>query len=123
MADRSPRELAVAIGKYQDLVDYCLIDPSGGRGIEFDLEKSLKIYSELKRTSPDLTIGFAGGFTAENTASRLQNIVGGIGESNFSIDAEGGLRDKITEKQGDDAVNIGKVEAYLKAASRIFKRN
>ncbi|HLD41514.1 MAG TPA: hypothetical protein VJB06_00625 [archaeon] len=120
--NRSPRELAEAIGDYGNLLDHCLIDPSGGRGIEFDLERSLEIYLELRQAVPDLTIGFAGGFTCENTASRLQDIAKRVG-ANFSIDAEGGLRDKITEKEGDDSLNIVKVEAYLKAASRIFERS
>ncbi len=114
MAGKSPREVAEAIVGYGDLLDYCLIDPSGGRGIEFDLEKSLAIYLELRRAIPDLTIGFAGGFTGESVATRLGIIAERVGD-NFCIDAEGGLRDK-------NSLSVDKVEAYLEGASEFFRK-
>lgn len=121
MEGKSSKQIAQGIEKYKDSIDYVLIDPSGGRGIPFDLESSVKIYSEIKNCCPDLTIGFAGGFTGENVASRLKDIIQRIGTDEFCIDAEGGLRDKITSKYGDDILNIHKVESYLKAAHSIIK--
>ncbi|MBU1623370.1 MAG: hypothetical protein KJ597_07400, partial [Nanoarchaeota archaeon] len=64
-------QIAQGIKAYGDSLSYVLIDPSGGRGIPFDLESSVAIYLELREKCPDLTIGFAGGFTGENVAPRL----------------------------------------------------
>lgn len=121
MADNSPREIMEKVRQYGDSLDYCLIDPSGGRGMEFDIERPFAIYLEIKREIPDLTIGFAGGFTGENTADRLRRIIKRISRQDFFIDAEGGLRDKVTEKQGNDLLNLDNVGAYLRAAASVLK--
>jgi hypothetical protein len=121
MADKTPSELTRKIGEYGETVSYVLIDPSGGRGRPFDLENSLAIYSELRDQLPDLTIGFAGGFTGENVAERLRMLIQRTSEDTFCIDAEGGLRDKVTDAYGDDLLNIEKVRAYLQEASSEMK--
>ena len=55
----------------------------------FDLGSSVDIYSELREKCPHLTIGFAGGFTGENVAPRLREILLRTKEDDFCIDAEG----------------------------------
>lgn len=121
MDGRTPSQIAEGVRAYRDSLSYVLIDPSGGRGVPFDLESSVAIYSELREQCPDLTIGFAGGFTGENVALRLREIIQQIGEKDFCIDAEGGLRDKVTAAYGDDLLNIEKVRGYLQSASSILK--
>ncbi len=121
MADKSPKDIVDRLQSYGSSLNYVLIDPSGGRGLEFDLESSLAVYSELREQLPRLTVGFAGGFTGENVAIRLKNIIERTGDERFCIDAEGGLRDKITSEYGDDLLNIAKVKAYLKSASSVIK--
>ena len=121
MDGKTPNQIAQGIKTYRDSINYVLIDPSGGRGMPFDLESSVTIYSELREQCPDLTIGFAGGFTGENVAPRLKEILQQIGESNFCIDAEGGLRDKITSAYGNDLLNIEKVRRYFQSASSVLK--
>lgn len=121
MEYKSPEEIANGIKSYGDSLSYVLIDPSGGRGLLFDLENSLAVYSELKEQVPDLTIGFAGGFTGKNVAPRLAEIIERTGETGFCIDAEGGLRDKISSEYGDDLLNIKKVRAYLQSAPSLLK--
>ena len=121
MDGKTPNQIAQRIGDYGDSISYVLIDPSGGRGMPFDLESSVAIYSELREQLPDLTIGFAGGFAGENAASRLKEILKQIGESDFCIDAEGGLRDKITSAYGDDLLNLEKVRGYLQSASSVLR--
>lgn len=118
---KTPDELAAGIKAYGDAISYVLIDPSGGRGMPFDLESSVAIYSELKNQCPNLIVGFAGGFTGENVAPRLRDILQRIGASDFCIDAEGGLRDKITQEYGDDLLNIEKVRSYLQSASLVSR--
>lgn len=118
---KTPNQIAQGVRNYGDSISYVLIDPSSGRGMPFDLESSVAIYSELREKCSDLTIGFAGGFTGENVALRLNEILQKIGESNFCIDAEGGLRDKITSAYGDDLLNIEKVRGYLQSTSSVLK--
>jgi hypothetical protein len=113
-------QLAKRIAEYRDFISYILIDPSGGRGKVFNVESSVNVYQELVERCPDLTIGFAGGFTGENAASRIEKIRKEVGKD-FCIDAEGGLRDKLSEEYGDDTLNMKKVESYLNGASTILR--
>lgn len=121
MEGKSHQEIAERIHAYGDSISYVLIDPSGGRGLPFDLESSIAIYYELKERCSGLIVGFAGGFAGDNVVPRLENVIERVGETNFCIDAEGGLRDKVTEDYGNDLLNIKKVRAYLQAASSILK--
>ena len=121
MDEKRPNQIAQGIKDYGDSINYVLIDPSGGRGMPFDLESSVAIYSELRDQCPYLTVGFAGGFTGENVAPRLKEILQQIKADDFCIDAEGGLRDKITSAYGDDLLNIEKVRGYLQSASSVLR--
>jgi hypothetical protein len=121
MDGKTSNQIAKGIHDYGDSISYVLIDPSGGRGMPFDLESSVGIYSELREQCPDLTIGFAGGFTGENIAPRLKEILKQVEEDKFCIDAEGGLRNKITSAYGDDLLNIEKVRGYLQSAFSVLR--
>jgi phosphoribosylanthranilate isomerase len=121
MEGKTPNQIASGIKDYGDSISYVLIDPSGGRGRPFDLESSVATYSELREQCPELTIGFAGGFTGENIAPRLREILQRVERNDFCIDAEGGLRDKITSAYGDDLLNIEKVRGYLQSASAVLR--
>lgn len=121
MDGKTPNQIAKGVQDYTDSISYVLIDPSGGRGMPFDLKSSVAIYSELREQCPDLTIGFAGGFTGENVAPRLREILKQTEEDKFCIDAEGGLRDKVTSAYGDDLLNIEKVRGYLQSASSVLR--
>jgi len=121
MDRKTPNQIAKRVRDYGDSISYILIDPSGGRGMPFNLESSVAIYSELREHCPDLTIGFAGGFTGENVVPRLRKIIQQTKVEDFCIDAEGGLRDKITFTYGDDLLNIEKVRGYLQSASSVLR--
>jgi len=116
MLEKTPNQIAKGVRSYGDSLSYVLIDPSGGRGLPFNLESSVAIYSELKEQCPDLTIGFAGGFTGENVKPRLKELFQRTKDDNFCIDAEGGLRDKISSKYGDDSLNLKKVREYIQSS-------
>lgn len=122
MENKSPVEIAKRVKNYGSLIDYVLIDPSGGRGLEFDIDTSIEVYNQIKDTAfADLTIGFAGGFTGDNVQTRVDELYRRTyGSSNFSIDAEGGLRDKLSEEYGDDLLNMHKVRSYLQEASKVL---
>ena len=121
MREQTPQQVAQGIKQYQDSIQYVLIDPSGGQGQPFDLESSINIYSEISNRCPKVTIGFAGGFTGENVAPRTRELIERIERNDFCIDAEGGLRDKITPAYGDDLLNINKVKEYLQSAASVLR--
>lgn len=120
LRDRSPREVADLLATYGELANYTLIDPSGGQGIPFEPETVLPYYEAIKDKLPDLTVGLAGGFSGENVVERVNQIVGLIGTDQFSIDAEGALRDKVTDTFGDDIYNPKKVELFVAEAAQVF---
>ncbi len=109
MKGGTPQEVVKRIGEYEKLLDYILIDPSGGKGSEFDVKTSLEFHKELQTQIPTSTVGFAGGFTGENVGRIVSEIRDVLGSSDFCIDAEGGLRDKVTSAFGDDTFNVEKV--------------
>lgn len=120
MDGKTPQQVAKGVKRYGSSISYTLIDPSGGRGIPFDLEHSVDVFSEVKSQCPDLMIGFAGGFDGTNVAPRLKDIIQQTGEKEFCIDAEGGLRDKVSDAYGDDILNMNKVRAYLQESSKVL---
>ncbi len=120
LEENSLETISQKIKKYESFIDYVLIDPSGGKGKEFDLEKSVQVYGELKEKIPKATIGFAGGFIGENVIPRVTTLMKTIHNSDFCIDAEGGLRDKISDVYGDDLFNAKKVGKYIGAASMVL---
>jgi phosphoribosylanthranilate isomerase len=88
-------------------VDHVLIDPSGGRGKEIDVDASSAIYKIL-RNSTSAGIGFAGGFGPGNVEEKTRRYVQKLGTTRFSIDAESGVRDPA-----NDAMDVGRVNAYI----------
>lgn len=105
---------------YRDYVAHVLVDPLGGRGLAFNADEAGALYHTLHEAMPQTTIGFAGGLTGENVASRVEEIRAKTGTSDFSIDAEGGLRDKRSQAYGDDDLNLQKVQHYLVATGRVL---
>jgi hypothetical protein len=114
-ADRA-QTLAKKVEDYRDLISYALIDPSGGRGERFDLDQSVTLFLELNSKFPDLTVGFAGGLNDENVAQRAQALKSAIGSSNFSLDVEGGVRNKCSDVYGDDLLDLKKCRGYIQSA-------
>ena len=110
--NKNTKEVAKKIKEYSSTIDHILIHPSGGTGKEFNLENSINIYQELKNQISDITIGFAGGFTGDNVVKRVSKLIDILGDSNFSIDAESGLRNKLSFVYGNDILNINKVRYY-----------
>jgi phosphoribosylanthranilate isomerase len=114
-------EVTQKIKSYEKIINYVLLDPSGGQGLEFNLEKSIELYKNINKICPNLTIGFAGGLNGTNVSKRITDISQTLGHKDFCIDAEGGLRDKITIEYGDDLLNIEKVRSYLQESKIILK--
>lgn len=102
--------------EYEKLVDYILIDPSGGLGVEFDLEKSCELMTAIENELENKTIGIAGGLDGENVKDKITNIAKKI-HSYFCIDAQGKLR---TEDKKE--INAEKTNKYVAEALSAFSQ-
>ncbi len=121
MEFRSYEEILDKVARYEDNIAYVLIDPSGGAGLEFQLGHSLFLNHKLRERFPYLTIGFAGGLSGENVRNKVTEITKRTLDQDFCIDAESGVRDKITLAYGDDILNVQKVRHYLQEAGKIIR--
>ncbi len=110
--DHSPEKLREKVAEYRDLIDYVLVDPSGGLGKEFDLELARGCFSSLSQI-PDIGFGIAGGLSADNI-DRLEPLLAEF--PNFSIDAEGRLRDE------NDNLNVPVSVDYLLSAGLLMQK-
>ena len=95
------------LGSYRNCIDYILIDPSRGWGLNLDIEKAINNYNGITREFPGLKIGFAGGFKPSTIKDIIDNLCNGLESLDFSIDIETGLR---TES---DQLDLLKVYQYL----------
>lgn len=103
--------IAKQVMKYEGLIDYVLIDPSGGVGKEFDVEFASECFTYLRDIS-SIGFGIAGGLEANNL-DRLRPLLRKF--PNFSIDAEGRLRN------AEDHLDIRKTQDYVTAAMNLYK--
>lgn len=114
--------------KYSGLIDYVLFDVSGGRGLvpgNNTLNKYFKVYNLLSDKLSEVTFIFAGGINGKNVGEKVMEVYNQIGTYDFGIDAEGGLRTPIDEKNpgyGKDLLNISRFERYAKNAGIVFDK-
>jgi len=111
------RKLRRRIRHYAGAVHHVLLDPSGGRGVEFEMDRIVEVYQAIEQSFPHLTIGVAGGLHGANVRPRLAQLIRRTGTNAFSIDAEGGLRTESTDRGGRDALDPCRVESYLQGAA------
>lgn len=118
-----PVRLEAAVWYYDNgIVDYLLIDPSGGYGKPFDPKKGIEYLKSLNyvggrgsRFLRQMEFGIAGGLSSDTLDYLLADIAKGF--PNTSIDAEGKLRDT------GDNLNIEKAKAYVAKAYAMFGAN
>jgi len=106
-------QLEEKIKEYGDNIDYVLIDPSRGRGIELDINEAARLYTLIDSIS-SAKVGFAGGFSPENVEERITSLKEKLGKNDFCIDAQTGLR-------SGEYLDMEKVERYLRKALRAFR--
>lgn len=90
------------VEEYGGLVQYCLIDPSGGEGREIG-EKDLGLAGVLQEFMPNTRIGIAGGLYGGNVNSVMRKVYRTLGES-FCIDSQGKMRTE--DKYGFDFESV-----------------
>ncbi len=111
--ENSPKKLVERLGLYAGLIDYILLDMSGGKGKPLDTE-ILKEYLRAIKVSfagIDIGLGVAGGLGPDT-----MHLVNPLSEefSDLGIDAEGKLRNE------NDHLDMGFVEGYIRKAAEIF---
>lgn len=116
MEGKTTAEITRQAKEYDGLVSFALIDPSGGLGLDFDLERSLELMASLYQAMPTTQIGVAGGFSGENVEERVWAIQGRYSEP-FCIDAQGKLRDDHNKGKLD----LEKVQLYIEKAARVLR--
>lgn len=110
------------VASYGDSIDYVLIDPSRGRGDMFDIEDSAMLYLKIKEKCPDYGIVIAGGLSGDNIEEVLGKFIDKTKTKDFSICAEGKLRDKASDEHwGMDVLNIENAIKYLQSAKKILE--
>ncbi len=117
------QDIARKLKDYESLIQGTLIDPSGGKKKELNLDLALEVYQEIKEKNPNIIVGFAGGFDCKNVCERLRKIKEKIVSDDFSIDAEGGVRIYKKDKRGNvmtDMLEPSLVREYLFLAGKEF---
>lgn len=108
------KELAQRVKRdYEGLVDYVLIDPSGGHGKDFDANFAFDCMSELL-TVRNICPGIAGGLSAENVEAKLKPLLWQDMNEPFCIDAEGRLRTP------EDELDLGKCVEFIAKTSPYY---
>lgn len=110
--NHSPKKLATKVAaEYEDLVDYILLDPSGGYGKFFNPYKIRAYLEALREKDLHIGLGIAGGL-GPKTLDLLELLITDF--SDLSIDAEGKLRDE------NDNLDLEKAGKYLQGSFEIF---
>ncbi len=107
--------------QYRGLIDYALIDPSGGVGQFFSINEVAATYTALKNANPDATLGFAGGLHSGNVVARCWELFQMTASNDFSIDAENGLRVKSRKHRITADLSPQRTRNYILSAADYFK--
>ncbi|TSC89276.1 MAG: hypothetical protein G01um10143_657 [Parcubacteria group bacterium Gr01-1014_3] len=115
-----------SVAKMEPYADHFLIDASGGTGTPLNPQLATFVAKNMLDFCSASKLGFAGGLNGKTVAKSLTEIKRRMGNKldgvRFSIDAEGGLRDKLGEGYGNDKYNRKKAEAYFMNAVKTFQK-
>ena len=103
--------LCERICEYKGVADYVLIDPSGGRGNDIDIDLARDFLAAVSAGCPWIRVGIAGGFGPESIR-RVCHLAERFTE--MSVDAEGKLRDE------QDHLMIVPMKTYLERGFGLF---
>ncbi|MBD3319375.1 hypothetical protein GF342_05710 [Candidatus Woesearchaeota archaeon] len=98
------------VAEYQEHVEYCLIDPSGGKGMRITQEH-LDLAQRIQELLPRSRIGIAGGLDGYAVQDAMSAVYQNLHDS-FCIDAQGKLR---ADDRGQ--MDMEKVRHYIAAAA------
>lgn len=103
------------IQRHRDAFQYALIDPSCGQGVEGDVGEAIALRNRLKECMPEMTVGFAGGYSCYNVRRRTYELIMKMHRNDFCLDAEGSFRDR------DDRLVLSRAETYIHEAAEGLK--
>ena len=116
-----PREKVVdALKEYSHVIDSIIIDDSRGKGEKLNVDDVMAFYKEVIYKMGRVGIVITGGLNGDAVREDVRKIVDAVG-NDISVDAEGGLRDKVGEKRGEDVLNYYRVDEYVRAAAELLK--
>lgn len=108
----TPAELVATLTPYIGTISNILIDSSGGRGIPLPIQRVSEYLDAIHQAHLPFEVGIAGGLDA-TTLDQLQPLIEKYPD--LSIDAEGLLRDPVT-----DILDLERVRQYIVRAHQIF---
>lgn len=111
MVNHSPEQLAARVAEYDEVVEYVLLDPSGGYGKPFDPERARNYLTALQASDIDVGLGVAGGLSP-TTLDLVEPLAREF--PRLSIDAEGRLRTP------EDHLALNLAGEYLRKAFDMF---
>jgi hypothetical protein len=107
----NPSKLSTKLNEYQEVIDYVLLDPSGGLGQPFDPDKAKQYLEKLTRYEYQFGLGVAGGLSP-STLHLLEPLLKDY--PNISIDAEGRLRTQ------EDSLDVEITRDYIQKSLELF---
>jgi len=110
LEELTPEQATRRVKEYEGLISYVLVDPSGGLGLDFNLEKCIDVMSAVDEAL-NIMVGVAGGFSGDNVRERIRDIQSRFSKP-FCIDAQGKLRVKDDKRRMD----YSSVKNYLEDA-------
>ncbi|PJC25069.1 MAG: hypothetical protein CO056_02265 [Candidatus Tagabacteria bacterium CG_4_9_14_0_2_um_filter_41_11] len=110
--ENSPDKLAERLILYIGLIDYVLLDFSGGKGLILDAEKLRPYLRVVVKTTKNVGIGVAGGL-GPSTMHLIEPLLDEF--PSLCIDAEGKLRDEY------DHLSSSYIKKYISNAFKLFK--
>ena len=113
-----PSKIARKLKEYEEVIDYALIDPSGGKGKEFSVNRAASLYTTIRDEMPRLLVGVAGGLNDANAYDNISRFRDAVGTTSFSVDSESGLRIKTDYI---DDLDLMKVKNYVFGAAQALK--
>lgn len=111
--ENSPEKLTDMVYHYVGIVEDILLDPSGGKGQPFDIEKAGVFLRAIASRGFEINLGIAGGLGPDSL-----HLVEPFLEKfpQLNIDAEGRLRDP----ENDD-LDVIRMTDYIRSSLRMFK--
>lgn len=120
LSQTSTNEIVARLAAYEKLIQYVLIDPSGGRGMVFEPTSVANLYKQIEESFVNLGLVFAGGFDHKNVKGRLQLLSKAVGSIDFGIDAERGLRINV-KGQSATRVSISRATKFVHNSASFFR--
>ncbi|MGV8086351.1 MAG: hypothetical protein ACP5N1_01845 [Candidatus Woesearchaeota archaeon] len=115
LSELNENQIARIVQAYEKSADYVLIDLSGGKGKELNIEKSAKMMNAILDNS-SIPLSVAGGLSADNVASIIYSLKEKCGNM-FSVDTQTRVRTEDNKK-----IAIDKATAFFKNSLEALTR-